>query len=111
MQKKEYLVLCAVAVLPFSFAATALAQSATPTQPSAANIYQLSGTSISGAIRPNNYILSAPVPENAAAYKTESGIYLYPTAFVGVGYNDNVQASNTNQIGSCLLYTSPSPRD
>jgi hypothetical protein len=107
MQKKEYLVLCAFAVLPFSFAATALAQSATPTQPSAANTYQLSGTSISGAIGATNTILTAPVPANAAAYKTESGIYLYPTAFVGAGYNDNLQATNAGEIGSSFVNLAP----
>lgn len=106
MQKK-YLVVCLAAVLPFSFAATALAQSATPAQQSAESPYQLSGTSISGASRATNVILTAPVGPNAAPYKTESGVYLYPTAFVGAGYNDNLQITNTNQIGSSFVNIAP----
>jgi hypothetical protein len=69
--------------------------------------YALSGTSISGASQSSETILSAPIPENAAAYKTESGIYLYPTAFVGFGYNDNIQLAPNNTIGSSFVTMAP----
>jgi hypothetical protein len=69
--------------------------------------YSLSSTGISGSSPSSSTILTAPVPENAAAYKTESGIYLYPTAFVGFGYNDNVQNAPSNTIGSYFATMSP----
>ncbi len=69
--------------------------------------YTLSGTGISGSSPSSSVILTAPVPENAAAYKTESGIYLYPTAFVGFGYNDNVQNTPSNTLGSSFMTLSP----
>ena len=106
MQKK-YLVLCLASVLPFGFAASALAQSANPAAPAVAAPYQLSGTSISGASSATSVILTTPVAPTAAAYKTESGIYLYPNAFLGSGRNDNVLSTNTDQISSNFLRFEP----
>jgi hypothetical protein len=69
--------------------------------------YALSGTSISGSSGSAKVILTAPVPENAAAYKMENGIYLYPTVFAGFGYNDNVQRTSNNVIGSNFINLAP----
>ena len=69
--------------------------------------YTLSGTGISGSSPSSESILTAPVPVDAGAYKTESGIYLYPTAFVGFGYNDNVRNAPSNTLGSSFMTLSP----
>lgn len=68
--------------------------------------YELSGTTISGSTGSSSTMLTAPVG-NAAPYKTESGIYLYPSLFVGMGYNDNVTSSATNKISSNLVNIEP----
>jgi hypothetical protein len=69
--------------------------------------YELRGTSISGAYAATQTILTAPVEPNAAAYKTESGVYLYPSAFVGYGYNSNVATASTNAAGSGFINMAP----
>lgn len=89
--QKQGLILCLAA----GFSAAAMAQST------------LSGTSISGSGKASEPMLTAPVGASAAAYKTESGIYLYPTAFAGIGYNDNLQTSNTNVVGSGFVNFAP----
>ncbi len=71
-----------------------------------ATAYELTGTSISGSAVPSATMLTAPTG-NAAPFKTESGIYLYPTVFLGVGHNDNLQTSSTNQISSSLVNFAP----
>lgn len=68
--------------------------------------YSLSGTSISGSGSSSGGILTAEVPAGAA-YKTESGIYLYPTATVGFGYNDNVRDAASNTESSSFMTLSP----
>lgn len=128
--KKNYFQFCLVAIVPVALGTSALAQTALPTAPAApaanysldgstlkapdgsgqqvtATPYSLSGTSISGSSGSTNVILTTPVPENAAAYKMENGIYLYPTAFAGFGYNDNVLRTNTNTTGSNFINLSP----
>lgn len=106
MQKK-HLVLALSTLLPFGFSPIALAQSVSPSQQAATTQYELSGTTISGAAKPMNVILTAPLAQDAAPFKTESGVYLYPTAFAGVGYNDNLLASNINPIGSSFISLAP----
>lgn len=123
---------CAVAMLPLAFVAEVSAQTAPAVQPATANYslesntlkspapsslkpnagpYELSGTSISGStgktveqVAPIN---TAPVPGNAAPYKTESGVYLYPTVYTGFGYNDNVALTPVNTIGSSFVNLVP----
>ncbi len=68
--------------------------------------YELTGTSISGSAVPSPTMLTAPTG-NAAPFKTESGIYLYPSVFLGMGHNDNLQTSSTNQISSNLVNFAP----
>lgn len=119
---------CVAAVMPLAFSAVATAQTAAPTtQPTTgtsnyslesstlkgstpsslqpnAGPYELSGTSISGSTGSAQgeavSIMTAPVPGNAAAYKTNSGIYLYPTLYMGFGHNDNVALTASNTISS-----------
>lgn len=125
------LITCAAAVLPLCAGTTALAQSVTPAPaaaqpaegysltgtalkpPSAdgqqvtAAPYAISGTGFSGTERAANSILTVAIPQGAAPFKTESGIYLYPTVFTGIGYNDNVQLTPTNTIGSSFIHVAP----
>lgn len=129
---KKYLVLCLVSALPHIFASPAFAQAAgtapqpadsadnyllksstvtpisTSAQQGASANYELRGTSISGgAVSATPVILTAPVDPGMAAYKTESGLYLYPSAFVGYGYNNNLQTTETNTVGSSFVNVSP----
>lgn len=69
--------------------------------------YTLSGTGISGSGSSSGGILTASVPSGAAPFKTESGIYLYPTASVNMGHNDNVRNSPTDEVGSSFTTLSP----
>ena len=76
-------------------------------QQSGAANYELSGTRISGiSTSPTQVILTTPVG-SAAAYKTESGVYLYPSVFSGLGYNSNVGSESTNEVGSSMLILAP----
>lgn len=131
--RKNYITMLLVSALPYGVASTASAQSTTPMQSAgqatdagqynlnsstlpapgsnvqhqgAAN-YELSGTRISGVnAGATNYILTTPVG-SAGAYKTESGIYLYPSVFSGFGYNSNVGSSSSNVVGSSMLLFAP----
>jgi hypothetical protein len=121
--KKNYVTLCFAASLPF-VAATAFAQTQAAPKPAAEDAYtlkvptapasqvsgtpyEIKGTSISGATAETTApILTAPTGD-AAPYKTESGVYLYPTLFVGMGYNDNLQSAATNKVSSSLVNVSP----
>ncbi|QDL54543.1 outer membrane beta-barrel protein [Rhodoferax aquaticus] len=128
--RRNALVVCLAAVLPFGFVSAALAQSvpapsadqpgdagytlksstlkapAPSAQPANATSYELSGTSISGASSLTPTILTAPV-YSAAPFKTESGLYLYPSLFTGVGYNNNLARTETNAVGSSFLTVAP----
>ena len=120
--KTKYGVLCAAAFFPLAFSSAAYAQTAVP-EASEADVgayslkgnalkapvatYELTGTSISGSSKSATAILTAPVSQGALAYKTESGVYFYPTVFTGVGYNDNVQSAATNVIGSNFFNVAP----
>jgi hypothetical protein len=120
--KKNYVLLCMAAAVPFA-ASTALAQAQPATPPADADYtlkapasqasqvtgtaYELSGTSISGSSKGGaQSMLTAPVGK-AGAYKTESGVYIYPSAFVGMGYNDNLQSAATNPVGSNMVNVAP----
>lgn len=128
--RKNTLVLCLAAMLPLGFSSAVLAQ-ATPAQPADqpadtsyilkssnlkapapgaqpanATSYELSGTSISGAPSTTPTILTAPV-YSAAPFKTESGLYFYPSLFTGVGYNNNLTRAETNTIGSSFVTVAP----
>lgn len=95
------------AVSNYSLDSSTLKAPAASNQAVGAGTYELSGTSISGTTGQANVILTVPVTRGAAAYKTESGVYLYPTAFVGFGYNDNVALTATGQIGTSLVNFAP----
>jgi hypothetical protein len=120
--KKNYVLLCMAAAVPFA-ASTAFAQAQPATPPADADYtlkapasqasqvtgtaYELSGTSISGSSKGSSQnMLTAPVGK-AGAYKTESGVYIYPSAFVGMGYNDNLQSAATNPVGSNMVNVAP----
>ncbi len=69
--------------------------------------YELRGTSFSGSGSSSPVIMTTPIDPDTAAYKTESGLYLYPSVFVGYGYNDNLQTSQTDAVGSSFLNAAP----
>lgn len=125
---KNHIGVVLAGLLPLSFAASAQAQAVPaavagdatsyslkssvlkPTDSSAQQIgavYELSSTSISGTSGASETILTAPVGVGAAAYKTESGLYFYPSVFVGVGHNDNVQSAASNVVSSSFTNLSP----
>jgi hypothetical protein len=121
--KNNHAVLCVAVALPFAASAVFAQNQATaqpivedaytlkvPTAPASqvsGTAYELKGTTISGATTaPSQPILTSPVGD-AAAYKTDSGVYLYPTVFVGMGYNDNLQTTSNNQISSSLINVAP----
>ncbi len=93
--KKCFLVLGIASVFPFGLVSLASAQSG------------LSGTSISGAPGATDVILTTPVEVGAMAYKTESGVYFYPSVFLGFGHNDNVLSEARNPIGSNFVNFAP----
>jgi hypothetical protein len=69
--------------------------------------YELFGTSIGGSRGSSQVILTAPAPERGAPIRTESGIFFYPSVFVGYGVNDNVGSTPTNQVRSNLTTIAP----
>lgn len=83
----------------------------TPTSTSAqqgANAaYELRGTSISGTASTTPVILTAPVQPGMAAYKTGTGLYLYPTLFTGYGHNNNLLTNETGIVGSNFYNLAP----
>ncbi len=112
--------------LPLVMTSVAFAQTAAPTQPSDtgdytlqvesikaggkqgnAAPYQLRGTSISGSSGSASTILTAPIAPGAAPYKTESGVYYYPTVFAGVGHDSNVGRTNANPTASSFVNVAP----
>lgn len=95
------------AALPFGLSSTVLAQSMSSSSSDALAAYHLSGTTISGSSRPANAMLTAPVDTRAAAIKTESGVYVYPTVATSVGYNDNLQTTNVNKTSSGFVHFAP----
>jgi len=121
--KKNYVMLCMAAALPFA-ASTVFAQNQAAAQPAVEDAYtlkvptspasqvsgtgyELKGTTISGAISaPSQPILTTPVGATAP-FKTESGVYLYPSISTGMGYNDNIQSSPTNPVKSSVVSVAP----
>ena len=124
--RKFSICLC-VASVPFLLGTTAFAQTTPPkTEPAEetggytlkgvtakpvapqtnAAPYEISGTSFSGSGLTSEVILTQPVG-NAAAYKTDSGIYFYPSAFTGFGVNSNLKMSNTNAVSSNFVNIAP----
>ena len=124
---RKYSICLCVAVVPLLWGTTVFAQTTAPkpepaedsgaytlkglapkpiAPPTNAAPYEISGTSFSGSAGSTEVILTQPVGD-AAAYKTGSGIYLYPTAFFGYGQNSNLQTSSTNPISSSLYNIAP----
>jgi hypothetical protein len=107
--KNRYLNLGLRAAVVSACSHVAFAQTPAASAPDApTSPYALSGTNFSGASSSVNAILTAPVPENGAAYKTENGIYYYPSVNVGYGHNDNMRLTRDNTIGSDFINLNPS---
>ncbi len=70
-------------------------------------VYNLTGTGFSGLHRVDDFIMTALLPVRGAPIKTEGGIFIYPSVFVGLGHNDNLLGSQANQIKSSFVDVSP----
>jgi hypothetical protein len=70
-------------------------------------IYSLSGTGFTGQRSTAQVIRTALVPANGAPIKADNGVFYYPSVFSGIGYNDNVLGTPTNQTTSAFLNVSP----
>ncbi len=69
--------------------------------------YSLSGSGFTGQRSAQEVIKTAPVPANGAPIKTNGGVFYYPSAFAGIGYNDNVLGTATNKTHSSFINVSP----
>lgn len=125
---RKFSICLLLASVPFVYSGSSFAQTNTPAKaepaedaggytlkgltpkpavaPTNAAPYEISGTSFSGSQGSTEVILTQPVGD-AAAYKTGSGIYLYPTAFFGYGQNSNLQTTSTNPTSSALYNLAP----
>ena len=85
---------------PFSTPTSSSGLSATPSAPGA---YDLAG--IGRRDSAQETILTEPV--SGVPIRFENGVFVFPTALVGVGYNDNVIGSSTGAIGSTIFSLQP----
>jgi hypothetical protein len=90
----------------YSLKASSVGAADTGTQPLAAPTYGMAGTGFT-TVHATDGILTARIPERAAPIKTDGGVFFYPSVFVGIGHNDNVLGTPTNQIKSAFLNVSP----
>lgn len=75
-------------------------------QRSASAGYELAGSGIgSRAEGPTETILTAPTKGRAIRF--DNGIFVYPSAMLAVGHNDNVTGSNTNTTSSQIVVLRP----
>lgn len=91
----------------YTLKANALKPVGDRTQPGSATPYELKSTSISGSSGSTDTILTIPVDPGAAPFKTESGIYFYPTVFVGYGHNSNLETTDINPTSSDFVNVAP----
>ncbi len=76
------------------------------TQQAASADYQLSGSGITGG-RGGQQGIMMTSPTRGRALGLTEGIYVFPAAMVGIGYNDNVTAVSKDKIGSSIVLISP----
>lgn len=102
--QKNFTRLLLASSISVAFSAPVLAQTAAP---DAAN-YQLGKVETNSLVNSATGTLLTTIPQGAGGYRTESGIVLYPSVAVGVGFNDNLNLTNANKIGSNFVSISPS---
>jgi len=90
--------------IALAFSGQALAQSTTPDAVS----YELGKVETNSLVNSATGTLLSTIPQGAGGYRTESGITLYPSVSVGVGFNDNVSLTSANKVGSNFVNISPS---
>lgn len=76
------------------------------TQQAASPSYELTGSGITGG-RGGQQGIMMTSPTRGRALGLTEGIYVFPAAMVGIGYNDNVTAVSKNKIGSSIVLLSP----
>ena len=118
--RKALFIASLATVVPLGFSSAALAQAPAPSKVTSedagtytlkgvapsSSLYELSGTSISGAPSTTQFIMTAPV-EQGAPLKFENGVHLYPSLFTGIGYNDNLLSDATNSTQSSFINLAP----
>ena len=101
----SYKNLVVLAAIPLVCGNAAWAQS---TAPSAGAVsYELGKIETSSLVNTATGTLLSAIPTGAAGYRTDSGIVLFPSVAVGVGFNDNVTLVPVNKIGSSFVSVSP----
>lgn len=118
-----------------TFSANAFAQGATPTQPTAADDdsayslggvspnpgpslsapsqaasspgYELKGIATGSKRGTDRVILTMQAPDRGAPIKFDTGIFVYPTAFLGIGHNDNVLGTQSDKVSSSITNLQP----
>lgn len=76
------------------------------TQQAASAGYELSGSGITGG-RGGQQGIMMTSPTRGRALGLTEGIYVFPSAMVGIGYNDNVTAVSKDKIASSIVLFSP----
>ncbi|MFZ2267542.1 MAG: outer membrane beta-barrel protein [Azonexus sp.] len=76
------------------------------TQQSSTTGYELSGSGIAGG-RGSNQGLMMTSPSRGRALGLTEGIYVFPAAMIGIGYNDNVTAVSTGKKSSSIVVLNP----
>lgn len=77
------------------------------TQQSATAGYELTGSGIAGGRGVGQQGLMMTAPARGRALGLTEGIYLFPAATIGFGYNDNVTAVSTGKKSSSIVMLSP----
>jgi len=75
-------------------------------QQSAAAGYELSGSGITGGVGSTQGLMMTS-PSRGRALGLTEGIYVFPAAMIGYGYNDNVTALSTGKKGSSVVVVNP----
>lgn len=79
--------------------------SVSATQRASSSAYDMAGAGIGSAGGAAGTLMTSPVKGRAIRFA--SGLYIYPEAMVGVGFNDNVRGSNTNEVSSSITVLRP----
>lgn len=68
--------------------------------------YELSGSGIGSARTPEQAGILTSASKGRAV-RFDNGIFVYPALTTGIGYNDNVAGSSTNEKGSTVFFLRP----
>lgn len=95
--------LCLATAITVCFVAPAMAQA-----PAAGGVsYELGKIETNSLVNSATGTLLSAIPQGAGGFKTESGITLYPSVAVGIGFNDNLNLTSANKVSSNFVNISP----